>query len=181
MLSEKFEVTVYYVNPNIHPPKEYLQRLDDTKKVAKLQGIELIEGDYDASAWFEHVRGHEQEPEGGKRCSLCFEFRLWKTAVHAKENGYDIFATALTIGRNKKASVINPIGERLSEKYGIPYLSGDWKKGGGLDKSVVRMDELGISRQTYCGCVFSKKETDERREASALGGAEEAVIKNTHA
>lgn len=168
MLSEEFEVTLYYVNPNIHPPKEYLQRLDDTKKVAELQEIELIEGDYDTSAWFEYVRGYEQEPEGGRRCSLCFEFRLWKTAVYAKENGFDVFATALTIGRNKKASVINPIGERLSEKYGIPYLSRDFKKKGGLDNSVKRMDELGIDRQNYCGCVYSKKETDERRAARAV-------------
>lgn len=163
ILSEDFEVTVYYINPNIHPPKEYLQRLEDTKKVVKLQAVELIEADYVPREWFDYVRGHEHEPEGGRRCELCFEFRLWKTAVYAKANGYDAFTTALTMGRNKKASIINPIGERLAGTYGIPFISRDFKKNGGLDAAVKRMDELGIRRQDYCGCVYSKKETYARR------------------
>ena len=156
-LSKKLEVDLFYFNPNIHPEKEYLRRLEDVKKAANQANLKVIEHQYDPQEWFAHVRGFELEAEGGKRCSLCFELRLRQTAAYASEYGYDLFASTLTVGRNKKAGVINPIGCRVAKDYGIPFLAHDFKKHGGQDQSICRSDEIGIVRQDYCGCVFSRK------------------------
>lgn len=156
-LSEKFHVDLYYFNPNIHPVKEYFNRLEQVKKVADSLQLLVIEAEYDPLKWFKQIKGFEEEPEGGMRCPLCFEMRLRETAHYAKEHGYDVFASTLTVGRNKKASVIDPIGGRLAKEYGIPFLAKDFKKGGGQDASLCLSEKLGIIRQNYCGCVFSRK------------------------
>jgi hypothetical protein len=83
--------------------------------------------------------------------------RLRATARYAQAHGYEFFATTLTVGRNKKAAVINPIGERLAQEYGVKFLAGDFKKQGGQENSLRLSDEYGIVRQNYCGCVYSKR------------------------
>ncbi|MBU2509395.1 MAG: epoxyqueuosine reductase QueH [Patescibacteria group bacterium] len=158
MLSEDFEVDLYYFNPNIHPEKEYLRRLEDVRKVARALNLKLIEGNYNPRSWFEHVKGLEGEPEGGKRCTLCFELRLREAAKYASENSYDIFGTTLTIGRNKRADIINPIGEKLASEFGLLFLDRDFKKQAGFEKSCRKSDEIGVVRQNYCGCSFSLNE-----------------------
>lgn len=155
MLSPDYDVTVYFYNPNIYPKEEYERRRDAAEEMAKSIGVNFIEGEYDHEAWLEAVKGLEAEPEGGGRCPICFSYRLEQTARYAKENGFDFFASTLTIGRNKRADVINPIGERLSDKFGIKFLVGDWKKKGGQEESNKKSREHGIYRQHYCGCEFS--------------------------
>jgi len=155
-LTCSFEVTIFFFNPNIHPEEEFRTRLNDTKRVAVDLGVEVIEGKYIPEDWFGCIKGYESEPEGGSRCELCFDFRLNETARKAREGGYDFFGTTLTIGRNKKVSVINPIGAKIGCKHKINFLSGNFKKYGGLEKSYVCSDEMGIVRQDYCGCVFSQ-------------------------
>lgn len=157
-LSERLDVDLFYFNPNIHPEQEYLIRLANVQKVADAQNLPLIIGEYHPRTWLNKVKGFEQEPEGGARCPLCFEMRLRETARYAKEQGYDVFASTLTVGRNKKASIINPIGGRLAKEFGIPFLAHDFKKEGGQDASLCRSEELQILRQDYCGCIFSRKE-----------------------
>jgi predicted adenine nucleotide alpha hydrolase (AANH) superfamily ATPase len=157
-LSEHFTVSLFAFNPNIHPEAEYTRRLEDVKRVAANLGLAVIEDTYDPQAWLTHVKGLESEPEGGKRCEACFTMRLARTAQYAKEHGYNLFATTLTTGRNKKAEIINPIGADLARKTGVPFLAKDFKKHGGLDDSMAACEHHGIERQDYCGCVFSRKE-----------------------
>lgn len=159
MLSKNLDVDLFYFNPNIHPKEEYLTRLKNVQKAADAHGLKLIEGTYDPQSWLQAVKGFEQEPEGGSRCPICFEIRLRETARHAKENDYDLFASTLTVGRQKKASIINPIGGALAKEHNLPFLALDFKKHGWQDQSLCKADELHIERQTYCGCVFSKKES----------------------
>lgn len=157
MLSQDYEVIVYYDNPNISPEEEYERRRDAAKIIADNLGFDFIESKYDHGAWLEVVRGLEDEPEGGKRCSVCFSYRLEKTAKYAKVHGFDAFATTLTIGRNKRADVINPIAENFATQNNIKFLAGDWKKKGGQEESNKKSQEHGIYRQHYCGCEFSKR------------------------
>lgn len=158
MLSKDYEVTVYFYNPNVFPKEEYEKRRDAAKTIADKLGLDFVEGEYDHNGWLEVVRDLEHEPEGGKRCPVCFTYRLEHTAEYAKSKGFDYFATTLTIGRNKRADVINPIAENLAEKYGVKFLSGDWKKKGGQEQSNKKSQEHGIYRQDYCGCEFSKRD-----------------------
>jgi hypothetical protein len=154
-LREDYLVTLFFYNPNIWPKEEYDKRLESVKKIADLENFELIEGRFNQEDWFTAVHGLEQEPEGGARCPVCFIFRLEETANYAREHGYDCFASTLTTGRNKRADVINPLGQASAKKYGVEFIEGDWKKQGGQEQSHKLAAELGLYRQNYCGCKFS--------------------------
>lgn len=129
-------------------------------------GVKMVDFDYDQTAWSEATKGLESELEGGARCPKCFRLRLEMTARYAKENNFDIFCTTLTSGRNKKAEVINPVGVELGAKYGVKFFETDWKKDGRQEKGRIMVEERGIYRQNYCGCVYSKAyDADKAREA----------------
>ena len=155
-LSQDFNVTIFYFNPNIHPREEYEKRVEAVRQMSEFLKLPMIEGEYHPSVWFDKVRGLANEREGGARCTVCFEVRLRQTAEAAKRLGFDYFATTLTVGRFKPAAIINPIGEKIATEVGIKFLAGDFKKQGGEMASQKRGKELGIYHQNYCGCVYSR-------------------------
>ena len=118
-------------------------------------GVGVIDDGSDSSVFFEAVAGLENEPEGGRRCDKCFRLRLSRSAEYAKENGFDLFATTLTVSPHKNAALINSIAFEESQKYGVDYLPSDFKKRGGYQRSIVLSREYDIYRQRYCGCCFS--------------------------
>lgn len=153
-----FEVAGFFCNPNIHPKKEYAERAGELKKIEENLNIKIFEeGNYDeeAAQWFNAIKGFENEREGGKRCEICYEFRLRKTAQKAKQEGFDIFATTLTISPHKKAIIINQLGEKISKELGVEYYPSDFKKKDGFKKSIELSKKYSLKRQSYCGCVFS--------------------------
>src|SRR3972149_617358 len=107
LLQEQFDVTGYFYGPNIHPEEEYYRRWSQMQKLALKIGLPLLEAPYEKESWFEQTRGLEMEPEGGKRCSLCYAMRLEGTAKYARENNFQLFATVLTVSPHKKAPTIN--------------------------------------------------------------------------
>ena len=157
LLQEKYNVSGYFYNPNIHPEEEYRLRLQETKKIAKILNFNLIEGEYESDKWFEMVKGFENEPEKGRRCDICYAIRLDKTARIAKSKNFDIFTTTLTISPWKKAEKINQIGRMLGEKYKIEFLEADFKKKDGFKKSVELSKKFNLYRQNYCGCIYSRR------------------------
>lgn len=157
-IKNQFDLTVFFYNPNIFPEEEYLKRKAEVVKVCDEWGIPMVDMDYDAEAWCEKMKGHESDPEGGERCELCFKFRLAKTAEYAARNDFQYFGTSLTMGRNKKAEVINPIGQLFAKYYKIKFYDVDWKKDGRQEKAREMVDERGIYRQKYCGCKYSLRE-----------------------
>ena len=112
---------------------------------------------YQSKNWFSLTKGLEKEPEGGKRCDLCFQMRLKKTAEIGYKKGFDYFAATLTIGPQKKAEKVNQIGEDLVKKYDIKFYSADFKKKDGFKKSIDLSKKYNFYRQKYCGCIYSKK------------------------
>ncbi len=154
-LSEDYQVTLFFYNPNIYPEAEYQKRLTEVKRWVYKEGFELIEGQFNQDYWLEKVKGLENEPEGGRRCSVCYQMRLEESARYAKENGFDCLATTLTIGRNKKADVINPLGVKVALKFGLKFIEEDWKKKGGQEEACRLSKEEDMYRQDYCGCEFS--------------------------
>ena len=89
--------------------------------------------------------------------------RLREAARLAAEGGYDFFTTTLTISPLKNAQLLNAIGAELGEKYGIPWLYSDFKKREGYKRSIILSKEYDLYRQNYCGCVFSKRDSMQRK------------------
>jgi len=156
-LKESFDVTVFFYNPNIHPKEEYEKRRDDIRRLAQRWGFSLIMGEYEVDGWFAAVKGYEEEPEGGARCGICYRMRLDKTAQMAKDREFAFFGTTLSISPHKKAAVINPIGVELQKVWGVRFYEADFKKKDGFKISCRICDEEGLYRQSYCGCVFSRR------------------------
>ena len=163
-LRPKFNLTVFFYNPNIFPIEEYHKRKAEVIKVCTEWGVTMIDMDYEAEKWCQAISGHEEDAEGGARCELCFKFRLAKTAEYAKNNSFHYFGTSLTMGRNKSADVINPIGQAFAKAYKIKFYSEDWKKGGRQEKGAKMVSDRGIYRQEYCGCVYSARDSTNGRE-----------------
>ncbi len=157
ILSPFYALTLYYYNPNIWPPDEYKARLKEVKRIANIFGLPLIVGGYDHQAWLKLVAGHEQDPEKGERCRICYRDRLTKTALKAKALGFNCFSTTLTISPHKDAKAISAIGQELQAEIGIKFLDRDFKKKDGFKKSVALSRQLNITRQNYCGCEFSRR------------------------
>ena len=167
-LSEFFKITVVYYNPNISSQEEYALRLSEQKRfigeLSVRNPIDLIEGEYNPKAFFNIAKGLENAPERGERCRKCYRLRLEYTAKIAKEQGFDYFATTLTLSPLKDAAAINSIGEELMEIYKTPYLSSDFKKKEGYKRSLELSREYSLYRQNFCGCVYSKRASQQKCE-----------------
>lgn len=127
--------------------------------------IEVVEGDYEPERFYEIARGLEQCPEGKERCFACYELRLREAAARAQEGRYDFFGTTLTISPLKNAGKLNEIGERLASEYGVKWLTSDFKKKGGYQRSIELSREYDLYRQDYCGCIYSKEEREQQKKA----------------
>ena len=161
-LSNYFDITVYYYNPNISKKEEYEYRLSEEKRFISIKEfkypVKLTESEYRPEDFFAVVKGLEKEPEGGARCKECFRLRLEASAKKAKEQGFDYFTTTLTISPLKNAALLNEIGAEMGERYGVKWLYSDFKKKEGYKRSIELSREYDLYRQNYCGCVFSRAE-----------------------
>lgn len=167
-LSRYFKITVLYYNPNIFPREEYEYRISEQERLIKnmnfVNDVRLIGSDYTPEDFFNAVKGFEKEPEGGRRCELCFEVRLRYTAALAKKMNFDYFTTTLSISPLKNAQVLNELGVSIGQEYGVEYLQSDFKKRNGYKRSVELSKEYGLYRQDYCGCVYSKAERESLKQ-----------------
>ncbi len=163
-LSQYFEITVFYYNPNIAPKEEYDRRVAEQERLIRQlparHPIGFTAGPYEPERFYEASRGLEKEPEGGERCFRCYRLRLLEAARMAALGGYDYFATTLTISPLKNAEKINEIGEELAGIYHVEHLPSDFKKKDGYKRSVELSKEYGLYRQDYCGCVYSRLDTN---------------------
>lgn len=163
-LSEYFEITVFFYNPNISLEEEYRKRVEEIKRLVRemkfAHSVHIEEGSYDPQVFYEMVKGMEKLPEGGERCFKCYRLRMEEAAKAARDGGYDYFTTTLSISPLKNAQKINEIGEELAEIYGVAHLPSDFKKKNGYKRSIELSHEYDLYRQNYCGCVFSKREQE---------------------
>ena len=158
-LTKYFDITILYYNPNISPKSEYDKRKEEQirliKEIDKINNIDIIDCDYDNDKYGSLIKGYEECPERGERCTICFNLRLEKTAKMAKELNYDYFCSTLTVSPYKNSKLINEIGESLSKKYNIKWLYSDFKKDNGYKKSIDLSHKYNLYRQNYCGCKYS--------------------------
>lgn len=160
-LTPYFDITALFYNPNIAPHEEYLFRLNELNRlIAEMdlsQKVNLIKAEYEPEKFEDLARGLEICMEGSERCFKCYHLRLLKTAELAKEQNFDYFATTLTVSPYKNADKLNEIGQKLALKFGIKYLSSDFKKHDGYKRSIELSHQHNLYRQNYCGCKFSKR------------------------
>ena len=171
LLTEYFDITILYYNPNIYPKDEYIKRKEEQIKlineIEHKNKIDIIDCDYENNIYENTIKGLENEAEGGKRCQQCFILRLEKTAQIEKKLNYNYFSTTLTVSPHKNSTIINNIGYELEKKYNIKWLPSDYKKEEGYKKSIELSKKYNLYRQDYCGCKYSiRKETQEKNNYS---------------
>ena len=174
-LRQFFDITVFYYNPNIMNEPEYRKRVEEEKRLiaeynrqvetgnfegmnsdASARKIDIIEGDYVVKDFLDVVKGLESCPEGGDRCTKCFELRLEESAKVAADKGFDFFTTTLTISPLKDADRLNRIGNEMAQKYNTHFLPSDFKKKEGYKRSIELSHKFDLYRQDFCGCEFSR-------------------------
>jgi hypothetical protein len=167
-LSQYFEIEVYFYNPNIYPPQEYLRRAKEQERLINelkpVHPITLQTGAYEPDEFYRIVSGLEDEPEGGERCFKCYQLRLQEAVKIAAAGRFDYFTTTLSISPLKNADKLNEIGEKLAKEYHVAYLPSDFKKKNGFKRSIELSEEHNLYRQNYCGCVYSQREGEEASE-----------------
>lgn len=191
-LSDFFDITIYYYNPNIFPPQEYERRLNELENFlpkfspAVKNKVKLVKANYKPQEFYDalDLKNHKEfisQKEKGERCALCYELRLKKSYLYAKENNFDYLCTTLSISPFKDSKKINEIGKTLcfenlkndnsdfddSDETLPKWLPSDFKKNGGFQRSLELSKEFNLYRQQYCGCVFSKTNSEKERQALA--------------
>lgn len=163
-LSNYFNITILYYNPNISPKEEYLKRKEEQirfiKEFKTENKLDILDCDYNYDEFLNTIKGLENELEGGIRCFKCYRLRLEKTALEAKLNNYDYFGTTLTVSPYKNSKKLNEIGSELEQIYNIKYLYSDFKKKEGYKRSIELSKIYNLYRQDYCGCIYSKRERE---------------------
>lgn len=161
-LRPHFEITVLYYNPNIEPLEEYKKRKSEQLRLLEeYPEVRIMDTDYENESFRKIAEGLENEPEGGARCSKCIELRLSRTAELARDSNFDYFCSTLSVSPHKNALLINSLGKKLQDEKKVKWLYSDFKKRDGFLKSNTESKRLGLYRQDYCGCIFSKQKSGE--------------------
>ena len=164
LVASKIDVTIFFYNPNIHPEKEYIIRKDENKRYADKLKMPFIDSDYDKDNWFKLSRGMEKEPERGKRCTMCFDMRFFKTAQYASNNGFSLISSTLGISKWTDMSQINKSGEKAASFFkNIIYWDFNWRKKGGSYRMLEISKRENFYQQEYCGCAYSFRDTNNWR------------------
>lgn len=157
-LMPEYSVSGFFYNPNIYPKTEYDFRIKEFESYLQEEKIPYYFGEYDCEKWEKAIKDFRDEPEGGKRCEICYRYRMDETALMAKKLGCDYFTTTLTLSPHKNAEVINRIGSAIGKTRGVQFLEANFKKQNGFKESCEISHARNMYRQEYCGCKYSIKQ-----------------------
>lgn len=170
MSQNDVQPTIFYCNPNIYPEEEYLIRKNEITRYAHEKGITIIDDDYNHSAWLDYIKGFEEEPERGKRCLMCFKYRMLRSAQKCRELGLTSFTTTLASSRWKRLDQINEAGAWAAAQVNaeggatVSFDDHNWRKGGLQERRNQLLREIGFYNQQYCGCEFSLRAMQAQKE-----------------
>lgn len=168
-LTQVFDVTLLWYNPNLFPQEEFDRRLSTQRELIEKMGLTervcVLAEPWRSEEYYGRVKGLEDKPEGGRRCTECFRLRLEETAKLARERGFDYFCTTLTLSRYKDAVRINALGEEIAAQIGVVWLPSDFKKQGREVRSAQLAKQYGLYQQRYCGCEYSLHSREDRLAA----------------
>jgi len=163
---QNYEPTLFFSDSNIMPREEYDRRVVAARDYASKKQVEFIEDIYDNESWLESVKGLEAEPEGGRRCSVCFRYNLRRAADYACEHNFTEITSTLTVSPHKRSMLVFEAGDeavaaavaaRQECAVALTFKRFDFKKKNGFQNSLRLAKENELYRQTYCGCFFSKR------------------------
>ena len=152
MAENKKNFAVVFYNPNIRPLTEYEKRRNENKRICERYGVDFIELEYDNERWCKLTNGLENEPERGKRCSICFYMRLKRVMEYAKENGFTAVASVLGVSRYKNLAQVNEAAYKAAKDTGFVYVEIEGRKNGMQDLRNQLIKDLNLYNQNYCGC-----------------------------
>lgn len=157
-LSNYYDITLYFYNPNITSIDEYNYRLCELTRFIVDAGykkkVKLVWEDYDSEPFYEFAKDYADSHEGCQRCRMCYATRLRKTAEYAEQNGYSYFSTTLTISPYKDSAVINSIGTSVTSVFpNLMYMPFDF--GFLYTRSLDLCEKYDLYQQEYCGCEYS--------------------------
>ena len=176
LLASDIKTTVFFYNPNIHPQAEYELRKQENIRFCEARNVPFVDADYDMDNWFDRIRGLEDEPERGARCTVCFDMRFERTALYAHEHGFSLISSTLGISRWKDMQQINGSGERAAARWdNLTYWTFNWRKQGGSQRMIELAKQENFYQQEYCGCVYSLRDTNRHRRASGRARVERGV------
>lgn len=155
LVSEGYNVSAFFYGNNIHPYREFLKRKEAVTLLAEHMHGNAIINEYDPKIWVNSTIEHVSEPEGGNRCSLCFQIQIEASASAALKHHCQYLCTTLTISPHKDPALINRIGYEVANRYGLIWIERIWRKNSGFKRSVELSREIGLYRQSYCGCIYS--------------------------
>ena len=160
VLNKGLKVDIFFSNSNMDTVDEFIKRSEEQIRINKELNKDgkVIIDPYNPDDFNQAILGLEHLGEKSYRCYKCYEMRMERSAKFAKENGYDFFTTTLSLSPHKNSDWVNEIGQKLSEKYQIPFLYSNFKKQNGYQKSIEYSKEYNLYRQNYCGCKYSKEE-----------------------
>ena len=164
-LVDTFDVTLYYSNDNITDQQEWQKRLDEINRLVDIVNngqfvvqpvvpVKVVAKPHAPQDFLQAAKGYEKEKEGGKRCTICFEYRIGSSVQYAQQNNFQFVTTTLTVSPYKNSKTLNEIGKRLTTGT-TKWLPNNFKKRNGYDISIELCDKYNIYRQHYCGCCFS--------------------------
>jgi len=166
-LKDEYELTCFWYDPNIQPRSEHDKRLETFLKVCEIEKVPVIVGEYDVENFYDRIEGLEHTPEKGAKCSHCYDMRLERSAIEARNGEFDLYSTTLAISPHKVQEKLKAFGKLNEKKYGVPYLAKNFLKADGFKDSVAYTKEHQIYRQDYCGCYFSLAEGGPQAQESA--------------
>ena len=162
LISSGIEPFLFFCNPNVYPEEEYLKRKNEVTRFAEAKKLQYFDPPYDPSSWNQSILGLEGEPERGKRCTVCFEFRLKETARFAAEKNLSVFASTLGISRWKDMDQVNEAGKKAEALYSkLTYWPHNWREQEGQKRMVEVVKRENFYRQNYCGCLYSIRKKSE--------------------
>lgn len=176
---ERAPISTFFYNPNIQPEGEHEQRRATFDSYAAGMGIVAINGPYEPELWraaigdtggvFPLIEGDLEYAENLEkrkvRCRACYACRFDKLAASAKAAGFEAIATTLSVSPYQFVTLIEEELTSAAKKQGIESAFIDFRD---LYPETVRISRaLGMYRQNYCGCLFSKKEAELERAARA--------------
>ena len=172
-ISEFFDITIYYSNSNIYPDTEYFRRFHELENFIQCfnqdfnQNIQVVEKEYQPKEYLKDISQYKDEPEGGKRCYLCYSKRMKDAYDYASLHHFDYWTTVLSVSPHKNSQWINEIGASFPQEK-TQFLFSDFKKNNGYLKSVKFAALYNLYRQNYCGCVYSYQDMLEREKNKEL-------------
>lgn len=166
--AEGFQVTAWFMNPNVQPLAEYLRRREAAGQCAEQLGVPILYADaaWDIAAWLRAVAGRDMPPE---RCAYCCASRMEAAFAFAARHGFDAVSSSLLYSKYQPHAVIRAAGERLAAQKDAPrFVYRDFRKN--WQEGIDRSREMGLYRQPYCGCVYSEADRYRKKLERCIAG-----------